>query len=210
VIACAAIFDQGQGKKTEYATWFFALQWPAETGFLMDQNLRRAASDEIVIRRSGSLPPQAALVLFTTFVLVSLVIATGFVLMGAWLVLPFAGLEVAVVAVALGYLARHRSDRDVIAIDGDRVTVTRWRGNRRTAAEFHRQWARVGLVPAAHGWHPSRLLIRGHGREVEVADALDEGERREIARRLDRVLGSAYRDDPVNGGNKNGAAGNGK
>jgi uncharacterized membrane protein len=172
----------------------------------MEQNLRRAAGSEIVIRRSGSLPPQAALLLFTTFVLVSLVIATGFLLIGAWLVLPFAGLEVAVVAAVLGYLARHRSDRDVIAIDGDQVTVTRWRGRQRLETEFHRQWARVGLASAAHSWYPSRLWIRGHGNEVEVAAALDEEERREIAQHLEEVLGSAYRNNRVNGGNKNVAA----
>jgi uncharacterized membrane protein len=53
-----------------------------------------------VTRRNCSISPAALLGAFAALAVVTLAIGTGFALMGAWPILPFAGLEVAALAVA--------------------------------------------------------------------------------------------------------------
>jgi len=51
-----------------------------------------------------------------------------------------------------------------------------------------RVWARVVLERCPKQWYPSRLLIRSHGRAVEVGTFLNEEERRRLAEELAQNL----------------------
>ena len=56
-----------------------------------------------------------------------------FAVLGAWLILPFAGLEMLVLYLAFRYIDRHAGDYERIAIDGDRVEVELCEAGRRGA-----------------------------------------------------------------------------
>lgn len=128
--------------------------------------------------------------LFGAFAL--LVIGTGFALAGAWLIAPFAGLEVAVAGMALYLLYRHAGDYERIDIEGHRVHIARRCGNREVRHDFERYWTRARLVHG-EGLRPSRLWIGSHGRFVEVGATLDEDARRQLAQRLRRLPGPGFR-----------------
>lgn len=91
-------------------------------------------------------------VLFAGLTLVVLTIGIGFTLAGAWPVLPFASLELALAGAVLYRLFRHAADHDRV-LDRERVTVIRQRGRRERRDEFQRCGTRVTLEPG-HGWHP--------------------------------------------------------
>jgi len=116
-------------------------------------------------------------------------VSAYFVAAGAWLVLPFAGLEIAVLAYAVYHSSRAGATREVIILRGGDLSL--WRGARALAevVRLPRYWTRLTLIQDPRGWYPSRLLLECHGRRVEVGGALVEVERRQLASDLRERLG---------------------
>src|SRR5215510_10552574 len=99
-----------------------------------------------VARRNNSLSSFERFLVFAFLFVVSVGIAGAFAALGAWLILPFAGLEMLVLFLAFSYVDRHAGDYELIAIDGDRVEVESFEGGRHQRHEFNRQWARLVVV----------------------------------------------------------------
>lgn len=108
---------------------------------------------------------------------------------GAWLVLPFFGLELLVLGLGLYLSARAGSRREVIEIDGAQLRVLRGGRRLERADCLPRYWSRVVLSTDPGGWYPSRLWLVSHGRRVPVGAALVEQERLALAAELTRQLG---------------------
>lgn len=113
--------------------------------------------------------------------------ASGFALLGYWLVLPFAGLEIGLLAWALGALRSQEGNYETLTIEGD-VVVLEWRagtdGERR---EMNRQWARVVCDCGTPGRN-CRLSLSSHGRETKVGQYLSDEARLQLAATLRRKL----------------------
>ena len=121
------------------------------------------------------------LVLFT-------VTGVVFALMGFWPVLPFAGLDLALVSYALYRVARSCQIREVISIDAASVTIERGRNRPETRDEFQRAWARLQWRRARSRLHPDRLFVGSHGRLIEIGGFLTEEERDDLATALGKHL----------------------
>jgi len=122
-------------------------------------------------------------------------IGVYFASLGAWLVLPFAGLELVVLAGGfyLSSLAGH--SREVIEIQGAVVRVLRGGRRLEQVAVFPANWTQVALQRDPRGWYPSRLLLRCHGRGFEIGANVVEEEREELAVALEDRLGFALFQD---------------
>lgn len=145
--------------------------------------------ERLVLRPNASATRREALILFSAVALISLVIASAFAYVGAWLVLPFSGGELAVLAGCLVWSLRRNHRREVITITEAAICIERLGVD--SAAErfeFPRLWARVDLAAAAFKGHPSRLSIRSHGKAIEIGQFLVESERIRLARRLKQLL----------------------
>ncbi|TNY27209.1 hypothetical protein BV497_04750 [Fulvimonas soli] len=107
--------------------------------------------------------------------------------LGAWQGNVFAPLfalvESFAVAFALGraWRAGDRSER--ITLDSSSLEVQSLPGRRRV--RFQSYWVRVRLAPG-HGHN--RLLLRSHGRELEIGSFLAEEERAELSGKLKVLL----------------------
>lgn len=154
-----------------------------------DGNAARCYRRLIRPNRSLSHPAVKLIVLVYGLTAVGVGIGAGWI--GAWLVLPFIGLESAVVAAVLYVLSRHYRDYELLSVDTDRFRIVRRTGSRRTRHEFPRCWARVVLAQGERDWYPSRLLITSHGNTVEVGAWMTDEQRRTLARDLKGLLGSA-------------------
>ena len=119
---------------------------------------------------------------------VSGLIALAFALMGFWPVLPFAGLELALLWYCLYRSASEGLVSEVIDIDESTVAVERGLRTLRHRWKFQRAWTRVELQTASARLHPSHLLLGSHGRTVRLGAFLNEDERRGIAQQLSTVL----------------------
>jgi len=154
----------------------------------MDRFERGSQSDFVVTARPNcSLTGKGKLVFFIVVALVSLGIASVFAFVGAWMVLPFAGLEIAALGFAIYLMHRSENDYEQIAMHGDRLHVERCQHNRMVRSEFQCYWAQVILKSVASG-RDCRLFVRSHGRQVEVGHYMNTEQRIELARELKMQL----------------------
>jgi uncharacterized membrane protein len=116
-------------------------------------------------------------------------IAGVLALKGFWPVLPFAGLELAVLAWAMGVCLERRFHSQTITVTDATVSVDTHARARCEHVVFPRHWAQVKLRRPAARLHPSRLTIESHGRQCELGSFLTEEERRGLALRLQRLIG---------------------
>ncbi|MGQ0833638.1 MAG: DUF2244 domain-containing protein [Gammaproteobacteria bacterium] len=136
-----------------------------------------------------SLSVRGAHVFFGGLVAVSFGIAGVFAIQGFWPVLPFAGLEMLVLAWALWASFARRRFSEAITISERDVLIELCDRERRSQIVFSRHWAQVKLRSPVSRLHPSRLTIESHGRALEVGRFLTEEERRGLAMRLQRLIG---------------------
>ncbi len=156
---------------------------------MVDISERRQVSGwRFVLQPNRSISWRSTVVFYAILATVSLAVAAGFAALGYWLVLPFTGLELLALAIALYVVARHCWQREIVSIDSDAIRIERGRNQPSECFELSRQWARAVLEQPEHPWRPSRLLIRNNSHSVEVGRFLNEGERLELATSLARAL----------------------
>ncbi len=125
-------------------------------------------------------------------VLISTVLAAR----GFWLILPFAGLELAALFACI-YVVSHACRRcEVVSIGESLVTVEKGRdrgrgslsGGPQQRTDFARGWVRVELSQARDHWYPRRLWIGASGQRVELGEFLVDDEKAELAAELKKRL----------------------
>jgi uncharacterized membrane protein len=142
------------------------------------------------LRPRCSLTPATARMFITLVGGTTVAVATFFTLRGFWPVLPFAGLEVGLLAWATSMSMRNRRRLETIYIEADRITIRHIGLKGEAVSVFPRHWARVTLHAPPTALHPSRLLLESHGRAREVGRFLTEDERRALAVRLKQLVGN--------------------
>lgn len=161
---------------------------------LVEDTHSTAHESRFVIRPNCSLSWRGNQIFFLMMATVCFGIAGIFTARGYWVVLPFAGLEMAALGAAL-YLCAWRAARwEVITVERDHVEIAIGREKPEQTYTFNRHWARVELDAPAINSYPSRLVIRSHGREVEVGTFLSNEERRRLARALRAALSRSIPD----------------
>lgn len=136
-------------------------------------------------RRNNSLTSSDRILAFGFIALVCLGIAVAFACLGAWLILPFAGIEVLVLWWAFCWVERHARDYERLTIEGDTLQIEVVEVKRVQRFEFNRWWAQV--VCERNG---SRLALRSHGREIEFGRYLTGEQRLVVAGALRERLRS--------------------
>jgi len=119
----------------------------------------------------------------------SMVIATSFGAVGFWPVIPFAGLELLALGSALYLCARRCHQSEVVSIRPHCVEVEKGRNRPEERWRFPRAWAKVELLTPFYQQHPSKLVIRFQGQQVELGAFLNEWERRALASDLRQAIG---------------------
>lgn len=108
-------------------------------------------------------------------------------LVGAWLIVPFAGLEVGCVAVAFWWIERQAKDFDAIEVFEAEVAVTRCRNQRSEQFSFARGWVQIDIETDAMG-REKGVRLRQSGRSVSLAEFLGGVEQRKAVRELRNAL----------------------
>jgi len=141
------------------------------------------AGFRVVMKRNCSIAPRGLLLVFALLAALALGIASAFAALGAWLILPFAGLEVAVLGAAFWLVARHASDFERIERARDRLTVEVSEAERLRRYEFDARRARVQL-------HEGHVLLDAPRARLEVGRHLDAAARAGFAAELGNRLQS--------------------
>jgi uncharacterized membrane protein len=147
---------------------------------------------KIIARHNNSLTPNAAVKLLAALAIIVLIVGVGFAHMGAWLVLPFAGLEILAFAYAFFYIYLHSADFESITIENDSVVIEKRNYKEVTTTVFQKHWAQINLREVASVGGvigKSGLFIRSHGKEVEFGrNFMNDEQRVKLARELKQKL----------------------
>jgi uncharacterized membrane protein len=136
---------------------------------------------EFLIRPNRSMTAKG-MVLFVLLVGVGVfLIAMRFVLLGAWVILPFAVLEIGFLAAGFWLYERASRYRETIQLSRDSFLITQDGVNMRRSWRFNPHWVQVCLKLDPNDWYPSKLLIRSHGEQVEIGSCLTNQEREELS-----------------------------
>jgi uncharacterized membrane protein len=138
-------------------------------------------------RPNCSLTTRGRKAAFWVIAAVTLLIATVFATLGYWLTLPFAGLEIGVLAWAFESLGRQCGDFETLTIEDDEVRVERKRGDHQEYLRLNRQWVSLIQVKKQAGGQV-RVALRSHGKETELGLFLTDEARSELGVKLQSWL----------------------
>ena len=113
-----------------------------------------------------------------------------FALQGAWLILPFAGIEIIVLLASALYVGLRRKNYEMLVISKNFVHITKRVRSRKTVRSFVKQWVRVELCSGRTRHEPSRLLVGASGHRVEIGRSLTTESKERLHRQLSDWLKS--------------------
>jgi uncharacterized membrane protein len=131
----------------------------------------------LTLKRNCSISPAGLAFVFAALAVALIAIGVGFAIAGAWLILPFAGLEVLLLGGAFILQARHATDFERIELDRDRLRIEVAEAERVARYEMDARRARIAL-------HNERVTLGDGQRELEVGRHLDAESRRAFAAEL--------------------------
>jgi uncharacterized membrane protein len=137
-----------------------------------------------VMKRNCSITPHDMVIVYLSLCVVSLAIAGGFWWAGAPTVMAFAGLELALLGVALVAYARHATDCETITLAGRELAIEHRCGVGVESSRFRAEWVRV--EPARDD--ASLVEVSGEGQRACVGRYLRPEWRAQLAQELRLAL----------------------
>jgi uncharacterized membrane protein len=92
---------------------------------------------EFVLRRNCSLSPAALMAVFGSIAALSFGFGAAFAALGAWMILPFAGIEMLALGAAFVLYGMHAADCERVRVAGEVVTVEVVEGRGSRVHRFH-------------------------------------------------------------------------
>ncbi len=77
---------------------------------------------------------------------------------------------------------------EVISVTGDKIRIEIGHNSPEQCYELKRVCPQDLLERPRNNWYPNRLLIKSHGRQIEIGRFLNEAERQYLAKELQKVL----------------------
>jgi len=118
----------------------------------------------------------------------SLIIATGFAALGAWPILPFAGLELLALGSALYYVNWKLQYRHVITLSEESVRIDKGHYIPRKSWLFPRQGAGLAITPEKHPWEGPELALHERGESVRLGEFLNRDDSLKLLDLLKREI----------------------
>jgi uncharacterized membrane protein len=152
--------------------------------------IQQAPLLDVVLRPAPPLPPRALLGILGLVAAANAAFAAGFVLRGAWPMLPFMGADIALLAWAFRASTEAAMREERIVLTPALLRIFR-RAPRTPPSEvsFNPYWVRVDVEERAG--RAAQLTLWSHGRGVPVGSFLPPAEHAGIAERLKAALRAA-------------------
>ncbi|WP_111495181.1 DUF2244 domain-containing protein [Marinobacter bohaiensis] len=152
----------------------------------MVQRLQRSGGTSLLLTPNRSLSWRGNLRVWFALLVVSVLIAGGMAWAGAWLILPFAGLELSALAWAIYTTCRECQRCEVLSIDADTLCLERGRQRKLAEWQLPRRDTRIHLVAARHPWTPPRLFLMHRELEIGLAPFLNMDDTHALVGLLER------------------------
>jgi uncharacterized membrane protein len=149
------------------------------------------SSYSVTFKPNSSLSPSGKVKVILLLTIIPCCIAIGFSFIGAWMVLPFVGLEIFALGYAFYLVNSHAGDYESIRIDGDSLLVERCSGQQVSRHTLNPYWAKVVRHESPNG--ELRIGLLSHGREIEIGRYLTRKQRESLAEQLQKRIGNYFR-----------------
>jgi uncharacterized membrane protein len=142
---------------------------------------------DTVLRPAPPLPPRALLLILVAVTSINVAFALYFILHGAWPVMPFMGLDVALLAWAFRASQRAARHEEHVLLTPNILQIVKRPPDRKPSETvLNPYWVRVQLEePAGRG---SQLTLWSHGKGIRIGAFLPPVERASFAERLKSAL----------------------
>lgn len=104
---------------------------------------------------------------------ISVVITTGFSLAGAWVIVPFAGLELIALAFGIYLTSRDCQRREVLTINDTDIHIEKGMKQKQAEWTLPRRYARLRLDAPAHPFTPAKLSLTHRDTDVPLGHFLN-------------------------------------
>jgi len=143
---------------------------------------------DFLIRPNRSMTAKGMTLFVVCVGLAVFLIALRFVLLGAWVILPFAILEIGLLAAGFWLYERTSRYRETVRLSRKNILITQESVKGKKSWQFNPHWVQVSLSLDAKDWYPSQLFIRSHGKQVEIGACLTNKEREDLSRALKHAM----------------------
>lgn len=103
-----------------------------------------------------------------------------FAALGLWVILPFAGLEIAGLGAGLYAVCWKLNHRHVLRFHGDTLTIEKGVYRPRQIWHFPRAHTALAVTPPRHPWDTIKIVVCGPWEDVPVGDFLDQADSRRL------------------------------
>lgn len=141
---------------------------------------RQANQLMIVARPNQSASWRSNLYTLLALAVPSLGSAIGFALLGAWPILPFAGLELLALGSALYYVNWKLQYRHVITVSDDSIRIDKGHYHPRQSWQFPRQKTGLRVTPEPHPWSSPELALHNRRESVSIGEFLSQEDARTL------------------------------
>lgn len=117
----------------------------------------------------------------------SLIIAIGFALAGAWVILPFAGLETLLLGAILWHVQRRCNRQEVITLSGSLLSIEKGADRPERSWDLALEGASVSVQETEFPNDPPRISLCSGATQVDVGDFLSREEGEELVNALRRL-----------------------
>ena len=147
---------------------------------------------DAILQPNTSLKPRGFMLLMVAIASVSFVAGMIFMLVGAWPVLGFFGLDVAVIYLAFKANYRWARIYETVRLTSDSLLVERISPSGRVQRwRFQPYWLKVQIDRPVK--HDSQLVLSSHGKRLNIGAFLSPDERVEVANALQGALAKLHR-----------------
>lgn len=142
----------------------------------------------IVLKPNNSATWRFNMMVVASLALIGLLISTFFFVQGLWVIAPFSGLELLMLLTCLYLCTRSNIQTEVIKFSPDKVIVEQGRTFAEKSWEYHRTWAKIFVKKPKHRGHPDQIVIRSHGKELELGSFLNKDDKEALVKKLRHII----------------------
>lgn len=139
----------------------------------MISSARTATQLMIIARPDPSATWRANVLLLLALAVPVLAIAVVFAVLGAWFILPFAGLELLALAAALYHVNWKQQYRHVITVSADSVWIAKGHYAPRQCWRFVRHNTGLTITAEQHPWDGPELCVHDRNESVTLGEFLN-------------------------------------
>ncbi|WP_375183392.1 DUF2244 domain-containing protein [Marinobacter sp.] len=151
----------------------------------MVEHLKSPEGTRLLLTPNRSLSWRGNVRIWLALLVLSGIIATGMALAGAWVIVPFAGLELAALAVGFYFTARACQRREVLTIGADDLHLEKGRSRKLAEWTWPKPYVRVQLNAPRHPFAPPNLMLSHRDTEVSLGSFLNVDDTAELIQLLE-------------------------